>query len=85
MFQVIWRKVDDESDSYTRIINDENYQVHLNGSLSIIDVQEDNEGTYSVEISNGNETTSVMIQIIVLQRTGSCSCINFYSLLDSLN
>ena len=45
------------------IVSDEKYMVHSNGSLSILDVQNEDEGAYRIEISNSDGLASEDIEV----------------------
>ena len=68
--QVRWFKMGADSPSYTELTSDDNYIVHSNGSLSILDTDEQDEGTYWVEVSNSAGTASEEIEIELIQKTG---------------
>ena len=58
------------SSGYTEVVSDTKHKVHSNGSLSIVDVQKEDDGTYKVEISNSAGTVSEEIEVEILQQTG---------------
>ena len=68
--QIHWYSNTSESSEYTEIVTDEKYKIHPNGSLSIFDVQTDNEGFYVVKLSNRDGTTSMKIDVNVIQQIG---------------
>ena len=51
-----------------KVVSDTKYNVYSNGSLSIADVQKEDNGTYKVEISNSAGTVSEEIQVEIMQR-----------------
>ena len=67
--QVTWYKMSSDSSGYTEVVSDTKYNVHPNGSLSIVDVQKGDNGTYKVEISNSAGTVSEEIQVELMQQT----------------
>ena len=67
---MIWYSNTSESADYAEIVNNDKYKVHPNGSLSILDVKYEDEGTYMMEITNSNGTTSVEIEMAITQRSG---------------
>ena len=60
--------MDPDSLGYTEIVSDDKYVVDTNGSLSIRDTVEEDEGTYKVELSNSAGTVSEEIQVDLIQR-----------------
>ena len=59
-----------DSSGYTEIADGAKYNIHRNGSLSIVDAQKEDDGTYMVEISNSVGTATEEIQVELLQKTG---------------
>ena len=56
--------------SYTEIVDGAKYHVHPNGSLSIVDAQKTDDGTYKVEISNSVGTVTEEIQVELMELKG---------------
>ena len=68
--QVRWYKWISENGEYGEIISDGKYIVHTNGSLTIIDSQREDEGTYMIEISNSAGNAQEEIEIVMAEPTG---------------
>ena len=58
-----------DSSEFTEI-SAKNNKVHLNGSLSIVDVQKEDAGTYKVEISNSAGWANREIRVEISQKLG---------------
>lgn len=65
-----WYILDSESPGFEEIVSDEKYKIHFNGSLSILDTQLENNGSYWVVVSNAAGTASENIEVVVEQRAG---------------
>ena len=52
-----------------KVVSDNKYNVYSNGSLSIADVQKEDDGTYMVQISNSAGSATEEIQVKLVQRT----------------
>lgn len=62
-----WYKVNSDTSDRTTIINDnKKYKIYTNGSLGILSIQDNDVGTYRVEISNnvGKAAEEVDVQLI---------------------
>ena len=68
--QVTWYKSNVNSSGYTEVVSGTKYKVHSNGSLSIVDVQKEDAGTYEVQISNSAGSASQQVEVDVNQHTG---------------
>ena len=68
--QIRWYVVESESGEKEEILDDSKITVHSNGSLSIPDIQKEDEGTYVVELSNSDGTTSLDIKVEVVEQIG---------------
>ena len=62
--------MESESGEKEEILGDSKITVHSNGSLSIPDIQKEDEGTYLVELSNSDGTTSLDIKVEVVEQIG---------------
>ena len=71
ILQVYWYKLDKDSSDLIDISSDDKYTIHTNGSLSILDTQQGDEGTYRIEISNSAGKASEEIVVVLKQRAGS--------------
>ena len=65
--QARWFKFNYTSSDYIELMSDEKYSVYPNGSLSIIDVQKEDEGTYRVMLSNNAGIVSEDIEVEVIE------------------
>ena len=52
-----------------KVDNDTKYEIHSNGSLSIVDVQKEDNGAYKVEISNSAGSATEEIQVEIIEHT----------------
>ena len=59
-----------DSSGYTEVVSDTKHKVHSNGSLSIVDVQKEDDGTYMIWISNSAGTATEAIEVEIMQQTG---------------
>ena len=59
-----------DSSGYTEVVSGDKYKVHSNGSISIVDVQKEDDGTYKVEISNSAGSATEEVEVGVMQQTG---------------
>ena len=57
-----------DSGEKEEILDDSKITVHSNGSLSIPEIEKEDEGTYVVELSNSDGSTSVEIELKVIER-----------------
>ena len=62
-----WYKMSSDSSGFLEIASDDIYKVHSNGSLSIVAVHKEDDGTYMVEISNNAGTASEKVQVEIIQ------------------
>ena len=58
------------SSGYTEVVSDTKHKVHSNGSLSIVDVQKEDDGTYKVEISNSAGTATEELEVELMPQKG---------------
>ena len=71
--QVTWFKFNSDSSGYTEVANGKKFNVHSNGSLSIANVQKEDDGTYMVEIVNNFGSAMEEIEVeLLLQKGNSC-------------
>lgn len=64
------------------VADDPKFTVHFNGSLSILDIQKENEGTYKAEVSNRDGATTVEIDVNVIHKIGQKSSLECIAKLD---
>ena len=65
-----WFKFNSGSSGYEEILSVTKHKVYSNGSLSIVDVQKEDVGTYKVQISNDAGTATEEIEVEIMQQTG---------------
>lgn len=52
------------------VVSDGKYTIHSNGSLSIANIQQEDEGAYRIGISSDAGKATEEIEVVVMQRTG---------------
>ena len=62
--------MESDSDEKREILDDSKFTVHSNGSLSIPDIQIEDEGMYMVELSNSDGTALMEIEVQLIKQTG---------------
>ena len=62
-----WYRKNSNSSGYTDVVSDTKYNIHSNGSLSIVDVQKEDIGTYEIQISNSAGAALEEIEVQLLQ------------------
>ena len=65
-----WYKLTPDTSGYVKVVSDPKNKIHSNGSLSIVDVQKEDIGTYMAEISNSAGTATEEIQVELLPQAG---------------
>ena len=68
-FQIHWSKLGPDFSTVSDIVSDDKYTIHSNGSLSILDAEKEDEGNYTIEISNNVGTAKAWLEVGIISKT----------------